>query len=842
MIITGIDISKGFKITGQLRPAALPTIGTATVISNTSANVAFTAPADQGDSAIIGYTAIVYPGGARTEVLDANANNITITGLTPGTRYTLSVTANNSEAPSGNSQSSNLITTLDVPGPPISQLYRLSHTSANVYYTLSANTGNSSPIALIVQSNTGTILVKNHSISEVSSGNISITGLASNTSHTIQLYANNISGIGSITSLPPFFTSLVPDSPTISYVDITSPITANIVFAAPEYVGTGIISYTGNANNIFYSTLVQSGSGNINVTGLSQNTTYSFNVVATSSQGNSSPSSAIASTWGARVIPSPSSINEGGIVTFSAITTNIPTGTTLYWTVNNITTSNVDFTSNIVTGSFIVTANAGSFTVTANSDLFTDGVNETFTVSVRSSNVIGTVMATSSIVTINDTSFTQTYAATPAASSIDEGSALTINVATTYVEDGVPLYWTINNTTTSNVDFTSATVSGTFTITANVGSFTITPVADITTEGAETFTVSIRTGSIVGPVVATTSAITINDISLTRPTAVDYLVVAGGGGGGMGGGGGAGGYRIGLSLPISPGSPYTVTVGGGGQGATNPATYGFNPPFAAGKMGQVSIFSTVTAAGGGPGAFEGVTAGAPEGFYGGSGGGNGWRSPGAAGVLNSGGTGNTPAVSPPQGNNGGGGRNAPINGAGGGGGGAGGVGTGAGPGNTPTGGAGGIGRQNDFASSGTLVYYAGGGGGGGFGQSPGGNGGAGGGGGGGSGGVSGATQGAGGGEGARAGFGPSSQPGGGGGGVNTGGGGGGGYQTGDGSTPFGGGVQPSFTGRGGPGGPGIVIVRHPDAFSTATITGTGSVAPSGGNVVYIFTGPGTIIW
>jgi len=95
------------------------------------------------------------------------------------------------------------------------------------------------------------------------------------------------------------------------------------------------------------------------------------------------------------------------------------------------------------------------------------------------------------------------------AASINEGSALTVNVTTANVADATTLYWTVSNAG----DF--ATSSGSFTITSNSGSFTVTPSADATTEGSETFEVSIRTGSTSGTVVATSSAITINDTSLT---------------------------------------------------------------------------------------------------------------------------------------------------------------------------------------------------------------------------------------------------------------------------------------------------------------------------------------
>jgi len=102
-----------------------------------------------------------------------------------------------------------------------------------------------------------------------------------------------------------------------------------------------------------------------------------------------------------------------------------------------------------------------------------------------------------------------TYAISPAAGSVNEGSSLTFNVTTTGVGDGTVLYWTLSVAT----DF--ATTSGSFTITSNAGSFSVTPTADTTTEGAETFTASVRTGSTSGTIVATSTSVTINDTSTT---------------------------------------------------------------------------------------------------------------------------------------------------------------------------------------------------------------------------------------------------------------------------------------------------------------------------------------
>ena len=141
---------------------------------------------------------------------------------------------------------------------------------------------------------------------------------------------------------------------------------------------------------------------------------------------------------------------------------------------------------------------------------------------------------------------------------------------------------------------------------------------------------------------------------------VDYLVVAGGGGGGGQGGGGAGGHRTTFpspncnagDFPVSA-QTYPITVGGGGAASSNVGPGNCNA-----GSGANSVFSTITSTGGGGGS-HGV--GNVAAASGGSGGGGGY--------AGSAGSGNTPPVTPPQGNNGGTGASAGYSDARGGGGG-----------------------------------------------------------------------------------------------------------------------------------------------------------------------------
>jgi hypothetical protein len=219
-------------------------------------------------------------------------------------------------------------------------------------------------------------------------------------------------------------------------------------------------------------------------------------------------------------------------------------------------------------------------------------------------------------------------------------------------------------------------------------------------------------------------------------TTIDYLVVAGGGAGGgseQAGGGGAGGFRVSNELGAPSMSPlanatgliataanYPITVGAGATTTIAPSSTGVD-----GSPGSNSIFSTIISTGGG-GAGGGDNPSSPTGSTGqpgGSGGGGG--SSGCAPGTPAGGSGNTPPVSPPQGNNGGSGMYNPGGNPGisGGGGGADAVGNNGDPAGSPTSGKGGIGSyiSNTFIGScapsygtpgpvGSVRYFGGGGG------------------------------------------------------------------------------------------------------------------------------------
>lgn len=262
--------------------------------------------------------------------------------------------------------------------------------------------------------------------------------------------------------------------------------------------------------------------------------------------------------------------NEGESL-YVFISTTAPNGT-YYWN----TSSDADLVAP-VNGSFLIDAGFGSIYCTLASDSTTEGT-ETLTFNIRSGSVSGTILASSSI-TVLDTS---TAPASPTYSvgnaSTNEGASATVNVTTTNVANGTTLYWTVNATTAD-----VSTTSGSFTINSNAGSFTIPAIADSTTEGTETYTISVRTGSTSGTVVAT-STLTINDTSTTpagpdtTPDAFSFTDLT----------------NVGLSSVITSN---TITVSGISAAATisvSGGTYSINGGAYTGSTGSVSNGQTVT--------------------------------------------------------------------------------------------------------------------------------------------------------------------------------------------------------------------------------------------------------
>ena len=203
------------------------------------------------------------------------------------------------------------------------------------------------------------------------------------------------------------------------------------------------------------------------------------------------------------VSESSTNVNEGDTVTFTITTTNVPNGTSLYWDTTGTVTAD-DFSDNTLTGLVTVNNNTATITRTIRNDYSVSEGAENFALQISEA---GVLVVTSNTVSVADTS-AATYSIS-GSNTVVEGNTVTYTVNTTGVPDGTSLYYTVN---LSSTDVTPLT--GSFSITNNTGTFTLTAKQDLTVESNETLTVNIRIVSTSGPIVATMNTI-IEDTAFT---------------------------------------------------------------------------------------------------------------------------------------------------------------------------------------------------------------------------------------------------------------------------------------------------------------------------------------
>jgi hypothetical protein len=339
------------------------------------------------------------------------------------------------------------------------------------------------------------------------------------------------------------------------------------------------------------------------------------------------------------ITPEANNVDEGSPLQVLVTTTSnssVSNGAQFYWTING---RPEDF--DVSSGVFTMSGNRALLSITPNSDITTEGA-ESFSISIRNGSVDGTIITTSSVITINDTSRTPASYDTFTIDKFnyDEGETITVSVTTTGVPSGTTVGYTVSGeVNSSDVNKTS----GTITIGGDgTGSDTISIINDLTTEGDETITVTLdATDSAGNSTESLTASATIIDTSQTSTTgqvefnspglygvifpsgitSVSAVAIGAGGGSDAGtgsngsGGGGGGGLGWRNNITVVPGQNYTVRVGVNQSGASGGDSYFIDELTVAGFGGVVGFpISGVTS-------FRGV--GGVGGGFVGDGGGNG---------------------------------------------------------------------------------------------------------------------------------------------------------------------------------------------------------------------------
>ncbi len=305
-----------------------PTIGTATA-GDGQVDVTFTAPGNNGGSAITTYTATANPGGATGNCAGPAACTITVGSLTNGTAYTFTVTATNAIGTSTASGASNSAT------PKANQTITFANPGAQNFGstpTLSA-TATSSLTVSFTSSTTG--------VCTITSGG-ALTFVTAGTCTIDADQAGNASTNAAPTVSRSFtVNAVVPGAPTIGTAT-AGDTQASVTFTAPASTGgAAITGYTVTSNPGGFT---GTGAGSpITVTGLTNGVSYTFTVTATNSAGTGAASTASnsvtpaspqtitfanpgAQTYGTSpTLTASSSAGGGYVVTFTSSTTGVCT-------------------------------------------------------------------------------------------------------------------------------------------------------------------------------------------------------------------------------------------------------------------------------------------------------------------------------------------------------------------------------------------------------------------------------------------------------------------------------------------------------------------------------------
>jgi hypothetical protein len=205
-------------------PSDAPAIVNAVATGTTTATVGFTSPASDGGSTILSYTATSSPDGITATLTQAGSGAILVTGLSPATSYTFTVTATNAIGTSSASAASNSITTL---GTGIAPLFS-SASSYDGRFTVQIKDYDSA-FTYSVTSSAGQVSIN-------STGLVTVTGLSPDQSVTVSVTTTRTgyaSGSGSVTGRSQVAPMLPGTKPTVTLSDTLITCTIGSYSATP---------------------------------------------------------------------------------------------------------------------------------------------------------------------------------------------------------------------------------------------------------------------------------------------------------------------------------------------------------------------------------------------------------------------------------------------------------------------------------------------------------------------------------------------------------------------------------------------------------------------------------
>lgn len=332
----------------------------------------WTAAAANG-STITGYRATATPGGATCSTSGTVTLTCTITGLTNGTAYTVSVVTLSGNGNSGNSTPSAAVTPAGLPTAPTGVTGQKGDSSVMVSWA--ASSPNGEPVTVY------TVTATPGSRTCTTSGLMcTVTGLSNGTSYTFKVVATNAVGSSPASTASSAVIPVAgPGAPT-NVSATPGNASAVVTWVAPASNGGSAITGYIVESNPDARTCQTNGALTCTVSGLTNGVSYTFTVTASNAQSNSLPSSPSSAVTPAGPPSAPIEVSASAGDKEAVITWTAP----------------ADNGSPIT--SYIVTAMPGNLTVNCPMTVCTfSGLsnNTSYTFTVVAKNNIGTSVASS---------------------------------------------------------------------------------------------------------------------------------------------------------------------------------------------------------------------------------------------------------------------------------------------------------------------------------------------------------------------------------------------------------------------------------------------------------------
>ena len=431
-------------------PMTVPDPPTAVIATagNLQASVSWTAPLNNGGSAITSYT-VTASGPAGHTCTTTVALTCSVFSLTNGTSYTFTVTATNLSGTSIPSLVSNAVIPATVPGAPRSVSASPGAATATVAWSAPASNGGQ-PITAYTVTASG---VGGQTCVTAGALTCTVLGLTNGTAYTFTVTATNLVGTGPASAASPSVVPMSAPSAPTAVSAVGGNLSAVVSWSAPlDNGGSAILAYTVTSLPGGL-TCATTGALTCTVTGLTNGLTYSFLVTATNAMGTGPAAVSLNAVFVGMVPDAPTAV----------LATPLSKSALVSWTAP-VATGGWPIIAYTVTASGLgaqTCATAGALTCTVPG--LTNGTSYTFT--VTATNIIGVgpaSVASAAVVPLAGA----TYTSVTPNRIVDSRRGTALNITT--LTSGVAKKITVTNRTpadlTRNIPSTAVAVTGNLTV------------------------------------------------------------------------------------------------------------------------------------------------------------------------------------------------------------------------------------------------------------------------------------------------------------------------------------------------------------------------------------------